>query len=330
MNNDNKNIENEKDNLENNNKEKDLLKALTFLFDKETEDISIESKKEFLLKKLPENIVNTAISIYPRINNIILEKNKNNNDPKILFSTIFDIGIITSSLLTSLFINYLLDIMRDKKNQIFLNNFEKTLSENFENKLNEYKEENKIEFNNYVKIENLDEYMNNFLDKYSQNKGLTVNPSLAKIKNDINTIQNNLININTKIENNNFELKNSFKNEIKNILNDYFNNKNINENNIIINENDECLNLIKKFNKDELNNLIFHFEKILNDTTIKINIQNENFKNYDINLLTNLFLKSGLNYKENSKNIFLLNNEENNKLLLQKSLNLLKKFLNSQ
>ena len=94
---------------------KDLTKALTFLLSKESQDISLDEKKAFLLTKLPESVVNQALEIYPSIKSISIEKINEKSSNTSMFSSLFDIGIISSAILTSLLVNYLFDINREKK-----------------------------------------------------------------------------------------------------------------------------------------------------------------------------------------------------------------------
>ena len=73
----NNNIKNSKIEEEENNNEraKNLSKAIAFLISEESKEISLELKKKFLLSKLPEEIVNEALEIYPNLLNINNNKN---------------------------------------------------------------------------------------------------------------------------------------------------------------------------------------------------------------------------------------------------------------
>ena len=109
------------------NRNKSLIKALSFLLSKESQEYPIEQKKQFLLTKLPEEIVNQAIELYPSIQKNITNSKEDNNLS--LFSSMWDIGILTSSILTSLIINYLFDFNREKKNIAFSNELSTRLNE---------------------------------------------------------------------------------------------------------------------------------------------------------------------------------------------------------
>lgn len=209
---------------------KDLTKALTFLLSKESQDISLEEKKAFLLTKLPESVVNQALEIYPSIKSISIEKINEKSSNTSMFSSLFDIGIISSAILTSLLVNYLFDINREKKNEVFASEIENKLQEEQKKYNEEIKEEISKKMENFVEKQNLSSEINNELNIFSQGKGLTINPSLSKIKNEIATMQNDIISLNTKVDNNMFIISQNLKNELKTLLNEYFSK---NQNNII-------------------------------------------------------------------------------------------------
>lgn len=209
---------------------KDLTKALTFLLSKESQDISLDEKKAFLLTKLPESVVNQALEIYPSIKSISIEKINEKSSNTSMFSSLFDIGIISSAILTSLLVNYLFDINREKKNEVFASEIENKLQEEQKKNNEEIKEEISKKMENFVEKQNLSSEINNELNIFSQGKGLTINPSLSKIKNEIATMQNDIISLNTKVDNNMFIISQNLKNELKTLLNEYFSK---NQNNII-------------------------------------------------------------------------------------------------
>ena len=203
---------------------KHLNKAIAFLLNKETKHIPIEDKKQFLLKHLPEDVVNSAIDILPTIKEHLHDNNNSNSQRNVsMFSSLFDIGIITTALLTSLLVNYVCDISRDKKNDYFITELQRTLKEDNMKINNELKEDINLQMSTFVEKKTLSNDISSHLEMYSQRKGLTVNPSLSKIKSDINTIQNDIITLNTKIESNNFIITQNIKNEMQKVLNDFFN-----------------------------------------------------------------------------------------------------------
>lgn len=234
--NENKNKSEKKENniVNDSTKTKDLTKALTFLLSKESKDISLDEKKAFLLTKLPEATVNQAIEIYPMIKTISFEQINEQSSNNSIFSSLFDVGIISSAVLTSLLVNYLFDLNREKKNEVFALEIEKKLLEEQKKNNDEIKEEISKKMENFVEKQNLSSEINNELNIFSQGKGLTINPSLSKIKNEIATMQNDIVSLNTKVDNNMFVISQNLKNELKTLLNEYFSK---NQSNIINNNN---------------------------------------------------------------------------------------------
>jgi hypothetical protein len=295
---------NEKEKENENEHSKNLSKALAFLISEESKEISLELKKKFLLSKLPEEIVNEALEIYPNLLNI----NNNKNEKKsFLLSSLFDVGIITSSIVITLLMNYLLDVNREKKNEIYINNIEKKLNEENENKINDFKNDINNTLNCFVQKKDLSNEINNHLELFSQGKGLTVNLSLSKVKSEIENIKNDMIILNTKIENNNILVQN-IKDDIQNI-------SKFNFENVKFEENEKLKKLIDK-KESLLKEILFQLEKIFDNpnSNNKINIQNESFKSYDNDLLINILKECGLSNYQNSQTVFFLEKEKKENL----------------
>ncbi len=297
----NNNIKNSKIEEEENNNEraKNLSKAIAFLISEESKEISLELKKKFLLSKLPEEIVNEALEIYINFENINNKKEKKES----LLNSLFDIGIITSSIVISLLMNYLLDINRDKKNEIYYDNIKNKMNEEIENKMNQFNNEINNSVNNFVQKNELNDEINNQLELFSKGKGLTVNLSLSKVKGEIENVKNDIITLNTKIENNIILIQN-VKNDIQNLSKFNFNDEKFEENENLKKLIDNKENLVKE--------LLFQLEKIFDNpnSNNKINIENESLKSFDNNLLSNILKECGLSNYQNSKNVFYLNQEK--------------------
>ena len=196
--------------------------------------------------------------------------------------------------------NYLLDVNREKKNEIYINNIEKKLNEENENKINDFKNDINNTLNCFVQKKDLSNEINNHLELFSQGKGLTVNLSLSKVKSEIETIKNDLIILNTKIENNNILVQNISK---------------FNFENVKFEVNEKLKKLIDK-KESLLKEILFQLEKIFDNPKLnnKINIQNESFKSYDNNLLINILKECGLSNYQNSQTVFFLENEKKESL----------------
>ena len=121
-------------------------------------------------------------------------------------------------------------LIEKKKNEVFASEIENKLQEEQKKNNEEIKEEISKKMENFVEKQNLSSEINNELNIFSQGKGLTINPSLSKIKNEIATMQNDIISLNTKVDNNMFIISQNLKNELKTLLNEYFSK---NQNNII-------------------------------------------------------------------------------------------------
>ncbi len=295
---------NEKEKENENEHSKNLSKALAFLISEESKEISLDLKKKFLLSKLPEEIVNEALEIYPNLLNI----NNNKNEKKsFLLSSLFDVGIITSSIVITLLMNYLLDVNREKKNEIYINNIEKKINEENENKINDFKNDINNTLNCFVQKKDLSNEINNHLELFSQGKGLTVNLSLSKVKSEIENIKNDMIILNTKIENNNILVQN-IKDDIQNI-------SKFNFENVKFEVNEKLKKLIDK-KESLLKEILFQLEKIFDNpnSNNKINIQNESFKSYDNDLLINILKECGLSNYQNSQTVFFLEKEKKENL----------------
>lgn len=297
----NNNIKNSKTEEEekNNERAKNLSKAIAFLISEESKEISLELKKKFLLSKLPEEIVNEALEIYMNFQNINNKKEKKES----LLNSLFDIGIITSSIVISLLMNYLLDINRDKKNEIYYDNIKNKMNEEIENKMNQFNNEINNSVNNFVQKNELNDEINNQLELFSKGKGLTVNLSLSKVKGEIENVKNDIITLNTKIENNIILIQN-VKNDIQNLSKFNFNDEKFEENENLKKLIDNKENLVKE--------LLFQIEKIFDNpnSNNKINIENESLKSFDKNLLSNILKECGLSNYQNSKNVFFLHQEK--------------------
>lgn len=203
-------------------KNKNLTKALAFLFSKEAQDISIEEKKKFLLTKLPEDTVNQAMELFPQIKNLSIDNINKEKQTNSIFSSLFDVGILSSAILASLLVNFLFDINKEKKNLFFEKELAKKLNEEQQKNNEEIKKELDSKMENYIEKKEISSAINQELEIFSQGKGLTVNPSLSKIKKEIEVMKNDIVSLNTKIDNNMFIISQNIKNDIKNILSEYF------------------------------------------------------------------------------------------------------------
>lgn len=300
------------------NSDVELKKALTFLLSKEMKEYSLEKRKEFLLKKLPASVVEKAFDLYQTIEtninkNIeeILKKNKENNAQNGGFlSSLFDFGIISTVLLSSLGINYILDLNRNKKNEMFYKDVEKKLNDELSKNIKEMKNEINSQLLEYVPANTLKNEINNQIVEFTQQRGLNLNLSSKSLREDMSEIKKNLEasdkkikDITVKIDNNNLLLKQEIIKELENLIEE--NNKKIlikiieNQNKLLamtstsqtVNINPKSSNeiqqqeelqtrdilIVRKDDKKNLNDI-----NITNQTTPAINVRSLRLNNPDV------------------------------------------------
>ena len=241
----------------------DLQKALTFLLSKEMQEYSIEKKKEFLLSKLPSETVEKALSVFPLIESKIstkIKELKQEGSHESFFSFLPSLGVLSSVLLSTLGLNYLLDLNRNKKNDLFYKECEKRINDDLQKLSKDIRSEISTELNEYVTKESFKEKVNSQIVEYSHQRGLNLNLStksvkeeIVKIKEDIITKDKFLKDIEVKIENNKVLLKSEIIRETNQIMEEN-NNKMLMK---IIENQDKLLtmvtNAIKSSNRDVTN-----------------------------------------------------------------------------
>jgi hypothetical protein len=173
----------------------DLKKAVAFLLSKELKDFSTEKKRDFLMQKLPKDAVEKAFNMLPLIEGSIQQKVEEvaskfeKENEKTFFSSFFDIGLISSVLLATLGINYVLDLNRNRKNNLFFKECEKKFAEQLENNAKEVKAEISKEISNYPKSEDVVRQIQIELESYSQKKGLTLSLTPKTVKEELRKIK---------------------------------------------------------------------------------------------------------------------------------------------
>jgi len=193
-----------------------------------------------LLKKLSPSIVEKAIDLYQTIeinmkNNIdeILKKNKEQSTKNGTFwSSLFDLGILSTVLLSSLGINYLIDLNRNKKNEMFYREVEKKLNEELTKNTKEMKNEINSQLLEYVPTNTFKNEINNQIVEFTQQRGLSLNLSskslreeISEVKKSFEKIDKKMKDVNVKIENTNLLLKQEMVKDLQNMIEE--NNKKI-------------------------------------------------------------------------------------------------------
>jgi hypothetical protein len=278
----------------------DLKKALAFLLEKEMKEYSLEKKKEFLLKKVSPEIVDKALSLYPLIENNI-EKNfeefKKDNSKGFLDS-FFDFGVISTVLLATLGINYLIDLNRNKKSDLFYKEIEKKIKDELSKNAQEMKNEIQNELKGFVKRDELADDIKDHIDTYNKQKGLSLNLSSKSIKENVTTMKGDITGLEKKIKEMGVKMENNnliFRQEMLKELNDIIveNNKNLLLQ-IIENQNKLLLNANINTGNNNNNNFSPLVNKIINDEVPSNNITND----YKTDTILNLKVDSEEENKE--------------------------------
>jgi hypothetical protein len=240
-------------NIDENLENLEIEKAITFLLSKELKDKSLIEKKDFLKKKLNEKSLEKAMKIYPILDRILETETKkieaeNKIEP---FKYLKELGLYSTLIITTLGVNYLLDLSRNKRfhlankeletriNQELIKTSEK-ITEDIKKELKDYLPINKFEEKYKESYENTSKIM-----KLHPNKNSNILLKQIEGENKINTDKIN--EMKNKIE----TLKITMTKEIK----------------------DDCSKLINKLTNEFLNK----FEtKIEPKTEIKHSNQEEN------------------------------------------------------
>jgi hypothetical protein len=293
------------------NNDDDLKKALAFLLEKEMKDFSLEKKKEFLLKKVSPEIVEKAISLYPlmetNINQSLEEFKKDSKSG--FFDSFFDFGTISTVLLSTLGINYLIDLNRDKKTDLFYKEIEKKIKE----ELFKNTQDMKIEINNqlqgFVKKDEVADLIKEQLDVFTKQRGLNLNLSsktmkenIVAIQGDLNKLDNKVKEVAVKMENNNLIFKQEMLKELNSIISEN-NNKLLiqiieNQNKLLLNNKlpEESTEKPEKIEKIEKIEKLYSFGELNTSASAieKNSLQFEDFKSALIALIESISLEKDI------------------------------------
>ena len=81
------------------------------------------------------------MELYPQIQNLSIDNMNKEKHSNSIFSSLFDVGILSSAILASLLVNFLFDINKEKKNQFFEKELAKKLNEEQQKNNKEIKKE---------------------------------------------------------------------------------------------------------------------------------------------------------------------------------------------
>lgn len=217
----------------------DLKKAIIFLMGKELKDYSMEKKREYLSRKISSETLEKAMEIYPiieantnaKIEDFIKDYEKKNNKSS-FFDGLFDLGVLTTVIISTLGINYLLDLQRNKKNEIFYKESEKKLNEELMKISENMKKDIGNELSNFCKKNEVEDKIKEKIQLHNQNTGLNLNLGSKNLKENINNLKNELSSheqklkeMSVKLDNSGVIMKQDVLKEISSLIED--NNKNL-------------------------------------------------------------------------------------------------------
>jgi hypothetical protein len=271
----------------------DLKKAIAFLLEKDMKEYSLEKKKEFLLKKVSPEVVEKALSLYPvienNVNKTLDEAKKDMTTTRGFLDSFFDLGIISTVLLTTLGINYLIDLNRNKKSDLFYKDIEKKIKEELSKSGGDMKNEIRNDLQTFMKKDEVADSIKEHLDTFTKQKGLNLNLSsktmkdnMVTMKNEISSLEQKVKELNVKMENNNLIFKQEMLKELNDLITE--NNKKLlmqiieNQNKLLLSINDKKEILINDSIINRPDNSIFDLNKSKEIKPIDENIQYEDFK----------------------------------------------------
>lgn len=227
----NKEKEKEKE-IENNNQSTDksnndledieIEKAIYFLLSDELKNKKINEKIKFLENKIEKESLSKAIKVLPIVNRIIdsekekiIQINKANN--KDSFEYLKELGLYSTLIITTLGINYLLDISRNKKYDIMMTEVEARITKEILLTKDKIVDETKSEMRKYLQK---DEFKENFMKIYDETRrSFTINTTqnksilIKQIEEDLKKNQLKVNELMNKVESNKLILSNEIKDQ---------------------------------------------------------------------------------------------------------------------
>lgn len=227
----------------------EIEKAIAFLLSKELKDKSFSEKKDFLKKKLNDKNLEKAIKIYPLIERILeVETKKIESENKIEpFKYLKELGLYSTLIITTLGVNYLLDLSRNKRFHLANKELETRLNQEILKTSEKITEDIKKELKDYLPIDKFDEKYKESYENTSKVMKLHPNKNsnvlLKQIEGDNKSNCEKINEMKNKIE----TLKLTITNEIK----------------------EDCSELIRKLTNEFLNKFDSKIEQKIENSQIK-------------------------------------------------------------
>lgn len=282
----------------------EIQQALYFMLSKELEQKSLEEKKDYLKTKISKESIEEASKMLPIVQKLVsLEKkniaNSTDNSSKFL-DYLKGFSIYSSLIFATLGINYLLDLTRNKKNEVFYRNVNNKLNQEISSLSNNITKNVYEEMNNYVKKEEFSEMYKLQSKEASLNRGLSLNPlpqntklQVKQLKDDVDEIKLKVEKLTSSIENNKIFIKQEVMKECEKMI-------------------DSKNELLLKSINNEQKEFLFKINSLLSSNLEKINkmvMINTNNSN-SINILENNKKLNNYNDISNENNQDYLTNEK--------------------
>ena len=179
----------------------DIQKALLFFMSKEMQHKSLEEKKKYLATKISKEAIDEAILLLPTISNLIDMHKSDNKVSNTLVDYLKGFSIYTSLILATLGINYVLDLTRNKKNEVFYRNVDSKLQSEVKN-LSENLQKNVFnQMEHFVKTSEFSELYKKTTKELNLEKGIILNPLPNSIKVQVSELKDETNQIKQKIDN---------------------------------------------------------------------------------------------------------------------------------
>lgn len=244
--------------------DREFQAALNLLLSKELADFPLERKRDFLYSKFPKDLVDKAISVLPEVSSYIknytsqVERTlgqshrQTSNEPNRVFKSLTDIGLLSTVVITTLGVNYLLDLNRNKKNETFYNEVQGRLDEQAERNSKSLREMLNNELENFCKKDDLEFYLRKSVKEYNESKGISLNAigngtkaKVGTLDREVQGLSQKVKELEVKIDNSRLILQQSLEAECGKILEK------------------SSKELIKQLREDQSNFLIQLSEKLL-------------------------------------------------------------------
>lgn len=299
------------------NKDLNISKALLFLMNKDIKDKSLEEKREYLKSKIPADLIDEAVKLLPTVEEIVQQHekeyiSKNNNNQNTILDYLKGFSIYSSLIFVSLGVNYLLDLTRNKKNDVFFKNLENKINSEINNMSSSINKNVYETMSNYVKKDDFSILFDTNQREHSSKKGLNLNVipqnvkvQVKKLEQDVDEMKISITNMSNNNENNKILIKQEILKECSSIIesnNNKISNKiNEDQKNFLIEMNKMMSDNIER-NMEKMYNMLMNVNSLQNRPNNLINLKDNNnqIENYSLKTPNSNIIQSDENEVLNS------------------------------